>query len=317
MFSTFVLNINKCNMEEIWKDIEGYDNYQISSLGNVRKITKNGFTHIKCSPRGSQKTSKTKEKYMGVTLSKNGTRKGFSVHRLVAEAFIPNPNNYPLINHINGIKDDNCVCNLEWCTIKQNIQHAYDVLNMRNHYGSIKQYSKEGEFIKEYDSVREASRELGIHFGNIVKCANKQRNVAGGYVWRFNLDDTSSNVYKNKRDKRVVMLDKNGTRIMTFDSITEASLYLNKNQHTIASCCQGITNTAGGYMWRFLEQYDENEFALFKQKHIIQKTIHNVIVKEYNSIAELVESTNYGIMKIKKMIEGKQCTAYGFLWELV
>lgn len=317
MFSTFVLNINKCNMEEIWKDIEGYDNYQISSLGNVRKITKNGFTHIKCSPRGSQKTSKTKEKYMGVTLSKNGTRKGFSVHRLVAEAFIPNPNNYPLINHINGIKDDNCVCNLEWCTIKQNIQHAYDVLNMRNHYGSIKQYTKEGEFIKEYDSVREASRELGIHFGNIVKCANKQRNVAGGYVWRFNLDDTSSNVYKNKRDKRVVMLDKNGTRIMTFDSITEASLYLNKNQHTIASCCQGITNTAGGYMWRFLEQYDENEFALFKQKHIIQKTIHNVIVKEYNSIAELVESTNYGIMKIKKMIEGKQCTAYGFLWELV
>ena len=317
MFSTFVLNINKCNMEEIWKDIKGYDNYQISSLGNVRKITKNGFTHIKCSPRGSQKTSKTKEKYMGVTLSKNGTRKGFSIHRLVAEAFIPNPNNYPLINHINGIKDDNCVCNLEWCTIKQNIQHAYDVLNMRNHYGSIKQYTKEGEFIKEYDSVREASRELGIHFGNIVKCANKQRNVAGGYVWRFNSDDTSSNVYENKRDKRVVMLDKNGTRIMTFDSITEASLYLNKNQHTIASCCQGITNTAGGYMWRFLEQYDENEFALFKQKHIIQKTIHNVIVKEYNSIAELVESTNYGIMKIKKMIEGKQCTAYGFLWELV
>ena len=304
-------------MEEIWKDIEGYDNYQISSLGNVRKITKNGFTHIKCSPRGSQKTSKTKEKYMGVTLSKNGTRKGFSIHRLVAEAFIPNPNNYPLINHINGIKDDNCVCNLEWCTIKQNIQHAYDVLNMRNHYGSIKQYTKEGEFIKEYDSVREASRELGIHFGNIVKCANKQRNVAGGYVWRFNSDDTSSNVYENKRDKRVVMLDKNGTRIMTFDSITEASLYLNKNQHTIASCCQGITNTAGGYMWRFLEQYDENEFALFKQKHIIQKTIHNVIVKEYNSIDELIESTNYGIMKIKKMIEGEQCTAYGFLWELV
>jgi hypothetical protein len=304
-------------MEEIWKNIEGYDNYQISNIGNVRKITKNGFTHIKCSPRGSQKTSNTKEKYMGVTLSKNGTRKGFSVHRLVAEAFIPNPNNYPSINHINGIKDDNCVCNLEWCTIKQNIQHAYDVLNMRNHYGSIKQYSKDGKFIKEYDSVREASRELGIHFGNIVKCANKQRNVAGGYVWRFHSDDTSSNVYKNKRDKRVVMLDKNGNRIMTFDSITEAALYLNKNQHTIASCCQGITNTAGGYMWRFLEQYDENEFDLFKQKHIIQKTIHNVIVKEYNSIDELVESTNYGIMKIKKMIEGEQCTAYGFLWELV
>ena len=60
----------------------------------------------------------------------------------------------------------------------------------------------------------------------------------------------------------------------------------------------------------------KNEFALFKQKTHYTKNIHNVIVKEYNSIAELVES-NYGIMKNKKMIEGKQCTAYGFLWELV
>lgn len=318
IFSIFALYKNQCNMEEIWKDIKGYEGfYQVSNLGRVRKPIKNGFRYVKSSPRGSQRSSKTKEKYMGVSLSKNGIRKGFSVHRLVAEAFIQNEHKYPYINHINGIKDDNRVFNLEWCTQKQNVRHAYDVLNIRNHYGSIKQYTKEGEFIKEYDSVREASRKLGIHCGNIVKCANRQRNVAGGYVWRFHSDDTLSNVYKNKRDKRVVMLDKNGTRIMTFDSITEASLYVNKNQHTIASCCQGVTNTAGGYMWRFLEQYDENEFDLFKQKHIIQKTIHNVIVKEYNSIDELVESTNYGIMKIKKMIEGKQCTAYGFLWELV
>lgn len=304
-------------MEEIWKDIKGYDNYQISSLGNVRKITKNGFTHIKCSPRGSQKTSKTKEKYMGVSLYKNGIRKGFSVHRLVAETFIQNEHNYPYINHINGIKDDNRIFNLEWCTQEQNVRHAYDVLNIRNYYGSIKQYTKEGEFIKEYDSVREASRELGIHCGNIVKCAMRKRNIAGGYVWRFSNDDTIDTSYKNKRDKKVVMLNKDGSYRMTFNTLCDASLFINKSQDNIASCCKGNTNTAGGYIWRFLEQYDEREFELFNQKHIVQKTIHNVIVKEYNSIAELVESTNYGIMKIKKMIEGKQCTAYGFLWELV
>ena len=317
IFSNFALNINKCNMEEVWKKIKYYDNYQISNLGNVRKITKNGFIPIKCSPRGSQKTNNTKEKYMGVTLSKNGIRKGFAIHRLVAEAFIPNPNSYPLVNHINGIKDDNCVCNLEWCTMQQNIKHAYDVLNMKNHYGSVKQYSKNGEFIKEYSSVREASRELGIHFGNIIKCANKQRNVAGGYVWRFHSDDTSPNVYKNKRDKKVVMLNKNGSYRMTFNTLYDASLFINKSQDNIASCCKGVTNTAGGYMWRFLEQYNEREFELFNQKHIVQKTIHNVVVKEYTSLDELVESTNYCIMKIKKALEGKQQTAYGFLWDLV
>lgn len=318
IFSIFALYKNQCNMEEIWKDIKGYEGlYQVSNLGRVRKPTKNGFHYVKSSPRGSQRSSKTKEKYMGVSLSKNGIRKGFSVHRLVAEAFIQNEHNYPYINHINGIKDDNRVFNLEWCTQEQNVRHAYDVLNIRNHYGSIKQYTKEGEFIKEYNSIRDASRELGIHFGNIVKCAMRKRNIAGGYIWRFSNDDTMDTSYKNKRDKKVVMLNKNGSYRMTFNTLYDASLFINKSQENIASCCKGNTNTAGGYIWRFLEQYDEREFELFNQKHIVQKTIHNVVVKEYTSLDELIESTNYGIMKIKKALEGKQQTAYGFLWELV
>lgn len=105
---------------EIWKDIKGFENYyEVSSLGRVRRLYKQGYKYRKpVSQHG----------YNHVTLSKNGTWSKFQIHRLVAELFISNPKNKPCVNHKNGIKTDNKVENLEWCTHSENEQHSFDVL---------------------------------------------------------------------------------------------------------------------------------------------------------------------------------------------
>ena len=99
-------------MEEIWKDIEGYEGkYMVSSLGRVRSVRKDVILTPNTNNSG----------YMMVHLKNDGQRKCKRIHRLVAESFIPNPDNKPYVDHINGIQTDNCANNLRWCTCKENL----------------------------------------------------------------------------------------------------------------------------------------------------------------------------------------------------
>ena len=126
--------------------------------------------------------------YERVTLWIKGKQQKFSIHRLVAIKYIPNPNNYSCINHIDGNKLNNNVNNLEWCSISQNTNHAYKnnlIKNIQNR--RIIQYSKDMEEIKRWGSIKEIEEKLKINHGNIISVCkqNTNRKYAGGFIWRY------------------------------------------------------------------------------------------------------------------------------------
>lgn len=165
-------------MEEIWKDIEGYEGlYQVSNEGRVKSLARSytsgvGTKHI---AEHFCKYSNNNN-YLRVNLYKNGKMKWFSVHRLVAEAFIPNPDNLPQVNHKDEVKTNNHINNLEWCDSKYNNTYgtckkrmAEKQKNDPNRSKTIYQYTINGELVKIWPSEHECSR-YGFHAGAIGAC---------------------------------------------------------------------------------------------------------------------------------------------------
>jgi hypothetical protein len=107
----------------------------------------------------------------------------YALHRLVASTFIENPNNKPVVNHIDGCKTNNCVTNLEWCTIQENNQHNHNVGLIKVYTRKIGQYNLQGELIKEYNSIIEGERETGVK--SIKQVLYNKQKTAGGFVWKY------------------------------------------------------------------------------------------------------------------------------------
>lgn len=161
---------------EMLADIKGYNGfYKISTEGNVY------------SPNGKIKEQLSNTGYLRVSLWKNGKCKHFSIHRLMAEAFIPNPKHYRIVNHIDGVKTNNTLKNLEWCDASMNISHAYKTGLIKPKTTRIIQYSMDMRKIKEWNSINEACKSLGLNHANIVTvCGGKtKRKQAGGFIWRY------------------------------------------------------------------------------------------------------------------------------------
>lgn len=166
--------------EEIWKQIDGYPNYEVSDQGRVRNIKTGNI--LKPAFIGSGKH------YLGVSLCQNGQKKTCRLHRLVAEAFISNPMGLPQINHRNENTTDNRASNLEWCDAKYNAN--YGTRNERialSQSKPVEQYDLDGNYIRTWISANEASKQTGIGQGNISNCCNGKPGfkTAGGFIWRF------------------------------------------------------------------------------------------------------------------------------------
>lgn len=173
-------------MKEIWKDIKNYENlYQVSNLGRVKSL-KRYVNHSGNSKRiVNEKILKPvidDTKYFVVSLWKNNNHTRPHIHRLVAETFIPNLENKPHINHIDGNKLNNSVNNLEWCTPKENIIHAYKIgLNKNNRI--INQYDLNGNFIKTWNNIKEA--QIFYKTTHIGECCRGTRNQTKNYIWEY------------------------------------------------------------------------------------------------------------------------------------
>ena len=176
--------------KEEWKAIQGYEGiYEVSNFGNVRSLPryKRGNFDSKVFIEGKTiKQVKNNRGYYIVQLSKNNKVKNFSVHRLVAEAFIPNPNNFPQVNHKDEDKSNNRVSNLEWMTLKRNINYGTRNKRMALTKGkNVKAFDDDGNFIMWFCSMTVAEKITGINQGDISRCTLGKTKHAGGYVWEI------------------------------------------------------------------------------------------------------------------------------------
>lgn len=181
-------------MKEIWKDVVGYEGlYQVSNTGKVKSLDRyEKCGNFKRFRKGKiMKLSIDIYGYTKIQLCKKGKSKWFQIHRLVAEAFTQNPNNYPCVNHKNEIKDDNRVENLEWCTVKynNNFNGRQERIAVKRQVIVLQIDKNTNEIIKEWSSITEAEKQLGLSSGHICLCCKGKRNTCGGYKWKYKKGD--------------------------------------------------------------------------------------------------------------------------------
>lgn len=177
-------------MTEEWRDIAGYEGkYMVSNTGKVKSLERTVWTgkgYYQTLPERILKADKEGGGYYQVTLFKDGKRSRYKVHRLVAQAFIPNPDNLPCINHKDENKKNNCVQNLEWCTYKYNSNYGTNIERSvsKRRKAVIGTNIATGNIL-EFPSAPEAERQLGIAGCSICRCCNGKAKSAGGYVWHY------------------------------------------------------------------------------------------------------------------------------------
>lgn len=185
-------------MQEIWKDVQGYEGYyQVSNFGRFRSLDRvviHGNYELELKGK-IFKGRDNKRGYLLVSLCKDNNTLNSYIHRLVATLYVSNPYNKKEVNHIDGNKLNNHYLNLEWCTRSDNLKHAYDNGLKQGYWKGkkgnvtnnkpISKYSLNNIYICGYLSATEACRKTGIARTSITSCATGNNKTAGGYIWKY------------------------------------------------------------------------------------------------------------------------------------
>jgi hypothetical protein len=325
----------------IWKPIPDYPDYEVSENGDVFSFKTNLLLSLQETPDGYIKT--------GIINSKN-ERKSVAVHILVASAFHPNPNNYPIVNHINGDKSDNFYTNLEWCSFKQNSHHAL-VTGLLTITRAVCQFTEKGEFKEKYNSISEASKETSTSYDFILDVCQGLYLTYKKMIWRYENEciKNEDGTYKikdnrvNKKRRQVCQFEITGEYIAKHDSIAEASQSEGMPTKSIISVCKFRLKDDGAFIWRYIEdckKINDDKYLLIDQNNLkpqeerkheqyynsagnlcTTKNIYNKPVCKFDlefkfiSVYESIKDTN--LSRISEVCRQKLKTSGGFIWRYV
>lgn len=252
-------------MEEVWKDVEGYEGkYQVSNMGRVRSLDmvvasvhpKTGEP-IAYHQEGRILQQNDHKGYRRVSFTTGGreTKRYYFVHRLVARAFVGGWFRGAQVNHKNEQRDDNRAENLEWVTAKENINHGRHNERMAETKGQrVVQYTMDGVKVAEFRSLTEASVQTGIMRENIGKCCNHADGYlsAGGFRWEFLGNEVMLTTPK-RTNKAIIQIDRDGNEVARYDSLTEAAEATGAKKSLISRVA-GTKYRAKGYFWRYADE---------------------------------------------------------------
>lgn len=242
--------------KEIWRDIQNYEGlYQVSNLGRVKSLNRVSYRQDGTPLNIKGKIMRlSKNTYLYARLQKDGENKHLAVHRLVAEAFIPNPNQHPCVNHKDYNPLNNSIDNLEWCTYSYNNnygEHSKRLSDsMVEKYGKkIDVYDKYGNLIKSYDSIRDAVND-GYTRDSISKCCRGELNSHCGLVFRYKDEPF---IYKNRRGNVIVeKYDLQGNLVCTYLTIASAALDNNLKKDKLKYMRNNsISKPVNGFIYKF------------------------------------------------------------------
>lgn len=282
--------------KEIWEPVVGLENrYMISSLGRVKSLAYDLVDSIGRHVHRKEKLMKVKvcsnTGYPQVNLLAGEKNKPFSIHRLIAEAFIPNPNNYPCVNHIDEDRSNSVLDNLEWCTYEYNntygsvrekrrnaLKSFYDnhpefKINVKKRGNSFKvnQYTLDGKLVKTYDGGIPEIHKIFGRSACISSCVTHKNHSAYGFVWRYDGDPFSYEIKKQhkkidsgickplRHQKYVLLIDNEGNTIERFASVSAVGRKFGFDRHKLSrtKAVDGVV-CIGDY--RFIVEKKENEF---------------------------------------------------------